>query len=386
VEIVISHCREPLDEHLGQLCQRIMASGFTIVNVTIYTKCGEQPWRLPWPSPDVERGRDDSAGQSETPPVVTATFGEGKPVDQWSDKEYSTHARRLSHVVVLPNVGRCDHSYAHHFASMPSEGPPLLLLTKDTDIAQRFHQPMNVMTPPRLDSALQVAALHGFGCATTYTSGSAYFLWDKIIRHSVPCHSQDSAIATNATISSLRKVNDCMTHKKGFQAPTRPLGRWAESVGLNASTTQAIAPVCVGGSFAVSRVAAQRAPLNFGWGPVARALGRGDNIEEGHFMERLWAMLLSGSLPFPLQRRLVCASTAWAWRKMPPSNLPLPISGQLRHCRCSRLEEAMANSESIGSCIRKLTPVSITFYPLAAPAADEDLPGTSVEYTVVYAT
>jgi len=383
VEIVISHCRDPLDEHLGQLSRRIVASGFEIVNITIYTKCGEQPWRSPGVS---ESARDDNAGRIDATPVVTDTLGGRKPVNQWSDEEYSAHARRLSHVVVLPNVGRCDHSYAHHFASMPTNGPPLLLLTKDSDIAQRFHQPLNVMTPPQLDSALQVAALHGFGCATMYTSGSAYFLWDKIIRHSVTCHSQDSAFASNASISRLSKVNDCMAHNKGFQAPTRPLGRWAESVGLNASTTQAIAPVCVGGSFAVSRLAVQRAPLNFGWGPVARALGRGDNIEEGHFMERLWAMLLSSSLPFPLQRRLVCASTAWAWRKMPPSSLPLPISGQLRHCRCSRLEEAMANSESIGSCIRKLTPVSITLYPLGA-GVDGDVPEPPLYRTsVIYAT
>lgn len=56
------------------------------------------------------------------------------------------------------------------------------------------------------------------------------------------------------------------------------------------------------------------------------------------------------------------------------------------HCRCSRLEEAMANSESIGSCIRKLTPVSITLYPLGA-GVDGDVPEPPLYRTsVIYAT
>ena len=29
------------------------------------------------------------------------------------------------------------------------------------------------------------------------------------------------------------------------------------------------------------------------WNPIVESLSRGDNIEEGHFMERIWAGLLS---------------------------------------------------------------------------------------------
>ena len=29
------------------------------------------------------------------------------------------------------------------------------------------------------------------------------------------------------------------------------------------------------------------------WNPIVESLSRGDNIEEGHFMERIWASLLS---------------------------------------------------------------------------------------------
>jgi len=283
-------------------------------------------------------------------------------LDTWGNEDYLTYARRISTMVALPNVGRCDHTYAHHFATMVHDGPPLLLMVKDTDLAHLYHLPLNVVTPPQLVSAVQTATLYGFGCTTMFTGGSAFFLWAKLYHHGATCHTM--AVSNGQRHPS---KDACLRESKktDFLAPVRPLGRWIEWVGVYPSVWEgspdgraprAVAPVCVGGSFATSRLAAQRAPLKDGWARVAKALSRGDNIEEGHFMERMWAVLLSRPLPADLQRRVVCASTAMAAHK--------DVVGQLRHCRCPRFDEAMALSDSLDTCIAKLTPVNVSYLSL----------------------
>ena len=59
-----------------------------------------------------------------------------------------------------------------------------------------------------------------------------------------------------------------------------------------------LVPVCYGGVFATywGQLASKDSPLTkVGWNAVVKALGRGDNIEEGHYMERWWGDLLSFS-------------------------------------------------------------------------------------------
>lgn len=59
-----------------------------------------------------------------------------------------------------------------------------------------------------------------------------------------------------------------------------------------------LVPICYGGVFATywGLVSSDDAPLTAkGWERIALALGRKDNLEEGHYMERWWADLLSWS-------------------------------------------------------------------------------------------
>lgn len=55
-------------------------------------------------------------------------------------------------------------------------------------------------------------------------------------------------------------------------------------------------PVCYGGVFATTRERIHKVPLKY-WRQLKYSLERGDKIEESHFMERMWAMLLSDPLP-----------------------------------------------------------------------------------------
>ena len=87
-----------------------------------------------------------------------------------------------------------------------------------------------------------------------------------------------------------------------FKAPNfRNLGEYADGMGVNLPAP--FMPVCFGGNFAVSGgqfvngvkvKVAQR---------MERALTRGDNIEEGHFTERLWSTFLG----MPLNPKQVAA-------------------------------------------------------------------------------
>merc|ERR1712232_1481808 len=52
-----------------------------------------------------------------------------------------------------------------------------------------------------------------------------------------------------------------------------------------------LAPVCFGGLFAASVSQIEKGKSI--WGNLENKLTRGDNIEESHFTERLWAALLS---------------------------------------------------------------------------------------------
>jgi len=61
---------------------------------------------------------------------------------------------------------------------------------------------------------------------------------------------------------------------------------------------QDLVPVCYGGVFGThwGQLSSEDAPLTpYGWKAVVQSLGRADNLEEGHYMERWWGDLLSWS-------------------------------------------------------------------------------------------
>jgi hypothetical protein len=52
-------------------------------------------------------------------------------------------------------------------------------------------------------------------------------------------------------------------------------------------TTKEIVEVCFGGVFMTTVQGIMDAPPVSNWSSIAETLSRGDNIEKGHFMERL---------------------------------------------------------------------------------------------------
>jgi hypothetical protein len=86
-----------------------------------------------------------------------------------------------------------------------------------------------------------------------------------------------------------------------FVSPIYPLAEWALWLSKHNAidipiTTADLVPICYGGVFMTTIAQIQKAPVGT-WQPVIDSLSRGDNIEEGHFMERMWAVLFSPPIP-----------------------------------------------------------------------------------------
>uniref|UniRef100_A0A7S0JIW1 Uncharacterized protein n=1 Tax=Calcidiscus leptoporus TaxID=127549 RepID=A0A7S0JIW1_9EUKA len=102
----------------------------------------------------------------------------------------------------------------------------------------------------------------------------------------------------------------------------------------SASAQEAYWPVCYGGGFVATRSAVTRVDRSV-WARIVLSLRRGENIEEGHYMERTWAALLTLPLQPEEERALACASRSAG------TNTEL---GALVRCRCSDIRSCAAGS------------------------------------------
>ena len=100
----------------------------------------------------------------------------------------------------------------------------------------------------------------------------------------------------------------------------RPLG--------HAAFAQPLWRVCFGGAFAATRsqIWARRAET---WRRLSDALSRGNNIEEGHYSERLWGLLLAPPLTDDAAAAMLCAGHAGD-----------STTGLFKSCRCDAKYEA----------------------------------------------
>jgi hypothetical protein len=94
--------------------------------------------------------------------------------------------------------------------------------------------------------------------------------------------------AYNTTVTQNR-------HSRFVPAVPRGLGAWASAHArlpwLDYLIAANAGPIAYSGIFACSAAAIQRVPRRT-WKRLLRPLTQGDNIEAGHYMERLWGLLL----------------------------------------------------------------------------------------------
>lgn len=325
-EVVISHCSMDLAWLRDELARLEAIGLLQICRVTIYSKCGK--------------------------PVVNASHS-------WA-------------VHLLPNVGRNDHTYAHHLAASHGCLLPIIFFVKDR-AAVGWSQMKNRLVP--LEDMARLVVSAGFACGFRPSDPRlAQFHWSStVVRFSIGSyktlsHHQQAdlskqkqqqlctewaehraAATTPATTpsSGIRHrgeasgwaskeecgrcenvrmprglaVDDCAAWRRrssvSFPAQYPTLAAW-----LNGSTRlQEDAPV-----EAVRTLLARPLwPMCYGgsfvarssevikwphalWRWLATSMSRGDNIAEGHFAERLWGALLTPALTREQEDALLCAT------------------------------------------------------------------------------
>ena len=187
----------------------------------------------------------------------------GSPID---------YAPPGSKVITLPNYGRCDHSYAHWMIHMKEEDATdnhivlFLKASRETETNRGNHPGMNYRS---FEDMLRIAMANGFSCG--YSQKNIYF--------------HDTIRMRDFALEEYKEAED-------IKSPYVDMGHYLDAMNVELPTP--ICPVCYGGNFAAkaSQIWKKRDVLE----EIERSLMRGNSIEEGHFVERMWAGLLSRPL------------------------------------------------------------------------------------------
>ena len=253
IHIVISHCTKDL-HWLSDYTR-----GFDIASVHVITKCGVPVSGVP------------------------------------------KHMNATTTIEVLPNVGRCDHSYAHYITTIldekikiskssngngDEEKNSVVLFLKDNMSPENLHQGDQMEKSWNdVESMLQVSfSANGFSCGTVISKSSrrsAYHKLGRLFKFKMKVY------------TSNKKVYADHGDDAPFNSDITDLGSFINII--DPGPLPELVQVCYGGSFAAS-VSNIRKTKSSTWETAEKILSRGDNIVEGHFMERSWGMLLSTHL------------------------------------------------------------------------------------------
>ena len=240
--VVVSHCNRPL-----HWMQDYIVNGtfFVITKIYIISKCGKQPLGAP----------------------------EGAVVQAVSNVGREGHTYAYFITEILPLEVEVDSSVAKLQES-------IIVFLKD-NIWNNHGQQLEELRS--LESMVRLASSsNGFGCfGSPPKHASAY--------HNITMLSQFEI----GNYESGYSPNDNVP----FKSSHTNLG--AYWLAINVTLSQKFVPVCYGGRFAASVENIYKQDMNM-WMKLEMSLTRGDNIEEGHFVERSWAALLSNPLD-PLQ-------------------------------------------------------------------------------------
>eukprot|EP00804_Cyclotella_cryptica_P022621 CCRYP_009500-RA/>CCRYP_009500-RA protein AED:0.28 eAED:0.28 QI:1468/1/1/1/0.6/0.5/6/139/1106 len=241
IHLVVSHCKSSLD------WMQQFVEGFAIDSIHIITKCDY--------------------------PVVGALDS--------------------ATILKMPNVGRCDHTYAWFMANLlprlapeDDEENSVIVFLKDDISYENMHQ---FGEWSELRHLTQMAASnHGFACGITslnVTFSQSHF--------SLSAFHKTETLQEFAMATYQRNLKGYLLDPTEFKSPFNSLGLWWDSLGIE--STGDLTPVCYGGVFAASVRNIRRHTTEF-WDAIETALSRGNNIQEGHYAERTWALLLSTPL------------------------------------------------------------------------------------------
>ena len=243
IHIVVSHCMSPLD------WIESFVRGFNIQSIHIITKCGHE--------------------------VI------GAPA--------------MASVETLPNIGRCDHTYAYFVTTiLPKQIKPgeeddsVAIFLKDDISAKNFHQAGQWND---FEGLVRLASSdNGFGCGVI-SNGHVEFGPHSFL---LSAYHETETLMSFAMNKYGRNIKGYAVDASEFLSNYTTMGEWWEHLNV-AEELPSIVPVCYGGVFAASVRNINRRKMSI-WKTVEKALSRGNNIQEGHYAERSWASLLATPL------------------------------------------------------------------------------------------
>jgi len=190
-----------------------------------------------------------------------------------------------SKVFKLPNIGGCDHTYAHAmqmYADLPvNSDHDMVIFLKDT-----FEISMGISASEDFKDLLCKAEFYGLGCLPKgFPTKPVFHKLDILRAYTMTSWSRQggSVISGNGTEVPFNNKN------------INSVGEWFDNLSLPIHPTQNIIMVCYGGNFATTKKQIMKKPM-WVWKAIERSLSRGNNILEGHFAERAWASLLAKPL------------------------------------------------------------------------------------------
>ena len=183
-----------------------------------------------------------------------------------------------------PNVGRCDHSYArwiHERIKLSKESlteENVVLFLKDNNYLLQYSRSIEEV----LDSTVAV----GFGC---FLGPRCWVCENNLLDGNTPLTIHDKEIVDDFRMSEYNHFD--RDQSDDFPSEFPNLKAWVDYIGLLLPGVEAI-PVCYGGAFAVKERQFSKQPIEV-WSKMEAGLSRANNIEEGHFAERMWAAILT---------------------------------------------------------------------------------------------
>ena len=209
-------------------------------------------------------------------------------------------------VLPLPNVGRCDHSYAFYITTLldqqiindEDEDSSIIVFAKDDMDPENVHQGDFGSKNPYLDfdTLIKLASsVNGFSCGLR----PPYRDFTKETLYNISAY-HDTETWFNFTIMEYPdwKGFNYTVDEVPFASNYPNLKSFYESLHDKEDLIyppSSLVQVCYGGIFATTVSSIRRTDMSV-WRMIQRRLSRGNNIQEGHYMERLWAYLLSKSL------------------------------------------------------------------------------------------
>ena len=261
IHVVISHCKNDLDWFSNYI------KGFNIASVHVISKCGVPV-----------RGLSNNLSTGNIKPSIE----------------------------VLSNVGRCDHSYTHYINTILDEKVArgekqnsFVLFLKDT-VAKKENLPPSSHLEKEwndIKSMVQGAfSTNMFTCGTVlkkdHVGRSAYHNFERLLTYDIRGYEHNT--------------QGYQTDQAKFISNYKNLGSFVNS--LHVDPFPNVVHVCYCGVFAAS-VSNLKKTKSFCWNIAEEILTRGDNIEEGHYMQRSWGMLLSTPLlQFQVGTMIKCSS------------------------------------------------------------------------------